>query len=340
MTKHNGENSLKLWQKMFTAAIIITALIISGTLIYVQYFSRRRLLVSTTTSLWESDLLKEVETAFEAKYPMDLQFTAAGTGIAIEQGRNGDVDCVLVHAPSQEINFLQQGFGSCRKIIAYNFFTMIGPSNDPAQINGQNATEALKRIVEYGRDQTGRVWVSRGDNSGTHTKEQSLWKSAGFNYTLVSAESWYASRGGGMGETLMMTEEFSAYTLSDIGTYLKYHEKDQLITLDSFMEEKYELLNVYSVMAVNQTHHKHVNFNDTITFIKFLISDEGQQLIENYGKTDYGASGRLFHAAVQFVTANSTEQIAQWIKKYAFFGNPPTECPPEYRDTVCPELYT
>jgi tungstate transport system substrate-binding protein len=331
---------LKLWQKMLIAAVIATALIISGTLVYTQFFSRRRLLVSTTTSLWESDLLKKVEAVFEAKYPIDLQFIAAGSGVAIEQGRNGDVDCVLVHAPSMEITFLQQGFGTSRKIIAYNFFTIVGPSNDPALVNGQNVTEALKRIAEYGKNQTGKVWISRADNSGTHTKEQSLWKLAGFNYTLISAEQWYANAPGGMGETLLKAEQFSAYTLSDIGTYLKFHEKDQRITLNSFMAEKYELLNVYSVMAVNRTRHKHVNSNDTITFIKFLISNEGQQLIEKFGEEDYGTSGRLFRAAVSYVTTNSTEQIAQWIRKYAFLGDPPTECPPEYRDTEYPELYT
>jgi len=330
---------MKLWQKMIIIAVVVTALIISGTFAYVQLSARRRLLVSTTTSLYETGLLDEVEKAFEAKYLIDLQFTAAGTGIAIEQARNGDVDAVLVHAPSQEESFLKQGFGSCRKIIAYNFFTIVGPQNDPAHVSGLNATDALKRIVDYGRNQTGKVWFSRGDNSGTHTKEQSLWKSAKFNYTLISAETWYGNAGSGMGETLLKAEEFSAYTLSDIGTYLKYHEKDQRITLSSFIGEKYELLNVYSAIAVNQTRHKHVNFNDTITFIKFLTSDEGQQLIENFGKTDYGQSGRLFHSTVQLMKQNST-QIAQWITKYAFIGTPKSECPPEYRDRRVPELYS
>lgn len=329
---------MQLWKKMIIIAIIATSLIISGTFAYLQYFSKRRLLVSTTTSLYETGLLTEVERVFESKYPIDLQFTAAGTGIAIEQARNGDVDAVLVHAPSQEENLVKQGFGSCRKIIAYNFFTVVGPQNDPAKITGLNATEALKKIAEYGRNQTGKVWFSRGDNSGTHTKEQSLWKSAKFNYTLISAETWYGSAGSGMGETLLKAEEFSAYTLSDIGTYLKFHEKDQRITLNSFIGEKYELLNVYSAIAVNQTRHKHANFNDTITFIKFLTSDEGQQLIEDFGKTDYGQSGRLFHSAVQLVKQNST-QIAQWIVKYAFIGAPKSECPPEYRDPRVPELY-
>jgi tungstate transport system substrate-binding protein len=335
---------MKLWTKTILVAIVTTALIISATFAYIQYFSRRRLLVSTTTSLYETGLLNEIEKSFEAKYPVDLQFTAAGTGIAIEQARNGDVDAVLVHAPSQELVFLSQGFGSCRKIIAYNFFTMVGPQNDPAQISGLNATEALKRVAQYGRNQTAtnpntKVWFSRGDNSGTHTKEQSLWKSAKFNYTTLSTEAWYGSAGSGMGETLLKANEFSAYTLSDIGTYLKYYEKDQRIALKSFMGERYELLNVYSVIAVNQTRHKHVSFNDTITFVKFLVSGECQQLIQNFGQTDYGQSGRLFKAVVQLIAQDSTEQIAQWIRKYAFVGTPLSECPPQYRDPRHPELY-
>jgi len=332
---------MKTWQKMIIIAVIVTVLIVSGTLVYVQYFTRRRLLVSTTTSLWETGLLNDVEAAFEAKYPIDLQFTPAGTGIALEQAKSGDVDAVLVHSPSQELPVLQQGYVVSRKIIAYNFFTIVGPQNDPANITGSNSTEALKRIAEYGRTQKVRIWVSRGDNSGTHTKEQSLWKSAGFDYNIVSNETdWYVIPGGTMGETLLKANEFSAYSLSDIGTYLKYYEKDGRINLKRFIDERYELLNVYGVMAVNQTRHEQANIDDAIAFIKFLISDEGQQLIENFGKTDYGASGRLFHAAAQLVAQNSTQQISQWIRNYAMkpFGD--TECPPEYRDPRYPELYS
>ncbi|HVP41096.1 MAG TPA: substrate-binding domain-containing protein [Candidatus Krumholzibacteriaceae bacterium] len=340
---------MKSWQKMMIIAIVVTALIISGTLAYFQFSSRRRLLISTTTSLWDTGLLTQVEKAFEAKYPIDLQFTAVGTGVAIEQGRNGDVDGVLVHAPSQEYTFLQQGYGVDRKIIAYNFFTIVGPQDDPAKISGLNVTETLKAIAAYGRNQTAhpqqaKVWVSRGDGSGTHTKEQSLWKLAKFNYTQISVESWYATPGGAMGETLLKAEEFSAYTLSDIGTYLTYHDKNHLITLSSFLggmeNQNYDLLNVYSVMAVNQTRQHHVNFNDTILFIKFLISDEGQQIIENYGQTDFGSSGLLFRATVHLIAQNSSEQIAQWIRKYAFLGNPASECPSQYRDLHHPELYS
>lgn len=332
---------MKAWQKMVTIGVTITILVIAGTFIYLNYFAKRRIIVSTTTSLYETDLLKAIETAFEAKHPINVQFISAGTGIAIEHARNGDADLILVHSPSQEKMLLQEGYGVSRKIIAYNFFTIVGPQNDPAQITGLNVTEALKKIADYGINQTDpniKVWFSRGDNSGTHSKEQSLWKSAGFNYTIISAEAWYASAGAGMGETLLKAEEKSAYTLSDIGTYLKYYEKDHLITLKSHLRETYDLLNVYSAIAVNQTRQHHVNFDDVITFIKFLISDECQRLIEDFGKNDYGQSGRLFHAAANLVEQNSTEQIAQWIRKYAYIDN--SECPPQYRDPRTIELYS
>ncbi len=326
---------------MITIAAIATVLIAAGTFLYLQYFTKRRLLVSTTTSLYETGLLEEIEKTFESEYPIDLQFTAAGTGIAIEQAKNGEVDAILVHAPSQELSFLQQGFGVSRKIIAYNFFTIVGPQNDVANITGLDSAEALKRIAEYGRSQATRVWVSRGDNSGTHSKEQSLWKADNFTYAAISNETtWYVTPGGTMGETLLKANEFSAYTLSDIGTYLKYYEKDGRITLKSFIDERYELLNVYSVVAANQTRHKHVNLEDAVTFIKFLVSDKCQELIEDFGKDDYGTSGRLFHATVHLIVQNSTEQIAQWIKDYAMKPFSGSECQPEYRDSRHPELYS
>jgi len=319
---------------MIVAASAITLIIVAGTLVYFQYFARRRLMISTTTSLYDTGLLDEIEKAYEAKYLVDLNFISVGTGIAIQHAQKGDVDLTLVHSPSLEKDFLTQGYGVCRKIVAYNFFTVVGPAADPADIKSLNVTAALKKIVAYGRNRTGTwVWVSRGDGSGTHTKEQSLWKSAGFNYTIISTESWYASGGGKMGETLLKAEQFSAYTLSDTGTYLKY-SKDGRITLEAFMTEEKALLNVYSVIAVNQTRHPQAKFDDAIAFIKYLISEEGQQLIENYGKNDYGQS--LFNGTVEPLKQNPPSQIVQWIKDYAFING--VECPPQYIDGH-PELY-
>jgi tungstate transport system substrate-binding protein len=330
---------MKTWTKIFIVAVAVTMLVIAGSYAYFQSLIRTRLMISTTTSLYETGLLNATKQAFEAKYPIDLAFLAVGTGQAIQQAQGGNVDVLLVHSPTNETQFLQGGDGVCRKIIAYNFFTIVGPASDPAHINGSSVTAAMQKIAEYGRNHSGsRIWVSRGDGSGTHTKEKSLWAKTNLNYTQISTESWYASAAQSMATTLNMANEFGAYTLSDTGTYWKL-SKDGTVSLVAFITETKDLLNVYSVMAVNQTKHPSVNFTNAITFIRYLISDEGQQLIDDYGKDQYGQS--LFHSTVQLLKQNSTLQIVQWIKEYAFIneGNDSYECPPQYRDSRCPDLY-
>jgi tungstate transport system substrate-binding protein len=326
---------MQAWKVMLIVGAIAAILVIAGTIVYFDYFARRRLRISTTTSLYDTGLLDEIEKQYEATHRVDINIISAGTGIALQQAQSGDADVVLVHSPSLEQTFLANGYGVCRKIIAYNFFTIVGPSTDPAGITGKNATEALKSIAIYGRNQTGQtiIWVSRADNSGTFSKEQSLWTAAGYNQTQLSAEPWYATTGSGMADTLNVANQKSAYTLSDLGTYLKLSQ-DGIISLNSLVSGGYSLLNVYSVMAVDPTKVTNVSFNDAIDFIKWLISDTGQQMIENYGKANYSQS--LFYGTVQLLKDNSTEQIVQWIQKYAFFNG--TECPLQYRDDH-PELY-
>jgi tungstate transport system substrate-binding protein len=336
---------MQTWQKLLIIAALATIIVIAGTLVYFKYFAKRRLIISTTTSLYDTGLLDEIEKNYEATHTVDINIISAGTGIAIQHAQNGDADVILVHSPSMEKTFLEQGYGVNRKIIAYNFFTIVGPDADPAGISGKNATEALKGIVAYGEnltDQSGqtKIWISRGDNSGTHSKEQSLWKAAGYNYTLISEEPWYASVGSGMGDTLNIANQKSAYTLSDIGTYLKFW-KDGVISLTALLTEEKSLLNVYSVMAVNQTVsanqtlHSQINYADAMDFIQYLVSNETQQLIENYGKTEYGQS--LFYGAVQPLKDNAPQPIVSWIQSAAFFDG--SECPPQYRNGY-PGLYS
>ena len=329
---------MQAWQKLLIVAVLATIIVVAGTLVYFNYFSKRRLLISTTTSLDDTGLLDAIETDYEATHNVDLQITAVGTGVAIQQAQNGDADIVLVHAPSTELAFLEGGYGVNRKIIAYNFFTIVGPADDPAQIAGLTASDALMNIVEYGRnmpDQSGQtqIWVSRGDNSGTNSKEKSLWTEAGYNYTELSQEVWFANTGQGMGATLTVADQKTAYTLSDIGTYLKFHE-DGSIEIVALITEEKSLLNVYSVMAVNkntvaanQSLHDQINFDDAMNFIEYLVSSEIQQMIDDYGIDTYGQS--LFHKAVQPLTDNAPQPIVSWIQDYAFFDG--SECPPQYR---------
>jgi tungstate transport system substrate-binding protein len=337
---------MQAWQKLLIVAVLATIIVVAGTLVYFNYFAKRRLFISTTTSLYDTDLLTAIEADYEASHPVDLSITAVGTGIAIQQAESGDADIVLVHAPSVELTFLDGGYGLNRKIIAYNFFTIVGPADDPAGISGKTATEALKNIVAYGQglaDQSGQtqIWISRGDNSGTNSKEKTLWTNAGYNYTELSdTEPWFASTGQGMGATLTIADQKTAYTLSDIGTYLKFHA-DGSIDLEALILQEQSLLNVYSVMAVNptvptnQTIHDQINFNDAMDFIEYLISPATQQLIADFGKDTYGQP--LFYDAVQPLKDNAPQPIVSWIQDYAFFDG--SECPPQYRSGY-PDLYT
>jgi tungstate transport system substrate-binding protein len=282
------------------------------------------LIVSTTTSLYDSGLLEEIEYDFESNFSIDLHFIPVGTGLAILQGQRGDADVILVHAPEREFNFLLDGHGVARKIIAYNFFIIAGPSNDPAMIKGKNANSALRAILESGRD--GNIhWISRGDDSGTHIKEKSLWAGAGYNISLIRNEEWYVESGSGMGSTLRIANEMLAYTLSDIGTYSIY-ETEGLIELENILSKVPEFLNVYSVIAVNPEKSPDINFKDSITFIEYLVSEKGQLLIEEFGKEKFVES--IFSSAANVIIKGSDE-AAIWISDFAFLEG--SECPIRYR---------
>ena len=319
-----------LW---ITAVVIVAVGSVAGTTVYIKAFSKERLMVSTTTSLFDTGLLDTIEDEFESRCPIDLSFISVGTGLAITHARRGDADLILVHSPTQEHEFLTEGYGLCRKIIAYNYFAIVGPEEDSAEIHGlSDASQALSRIVEAGRNQQA-TWISRGDDSGTHTKERQLWTKAGYDWTLIRDEAWYQEASAGMGGTLKTANQFHAYTLTDMGTYLAYH-KEGIITLKPHVTQGEQLLNVYSAIATNRTLHPNANFDTAITFIKYLISPEGQQIIADYGKDQYGQS--LFNPAVQLLTQNTDPLTAQWIEDYAFFDG--YECQPQYRDDY-PELY-
>jgi len=325
------QRNVSIW---IIALVLVAVVSVAGTAIFVGGTSKKKLVISTTTSLYDTELLDTVEDQFETKYPtIDLYFISVGTGLAITHARRGDADMILVHAPSKELAFMESGYGTCRKIVAYNFFAIVGPDTDPANIRDLPPIQALSNIVKAGRDEEAK-WISRGDDSGTHTKEKLFWATAGFNWTLLREEGWYEEAGAGMGKTLQVADNLDAYTLADMGTYLKYH-KDGIITLKTLVTQGEELLNVYSAIAGNRTKHSHINFDEAITFIKFLVSEEGQEIIGNFGKDVYGQ--RLFYPAVDPLKQSTDQTVVQWIRNYAFFYG--YECPPEYWDNH-PELYT
>ncbi len=246
--------------------------------------------IATTTSLENTGLLAELERVYERKTGMDLQFIAQGTGQALDTARRGDVDLVLVHAPALEKQFEDEGYGINPRCIAYNFFIIVGPKDDPAKIKNMSAVEAFRTIAVDGKNNTpGVAFVSRGDNSGTHAQEKALWKEAGYNYTteILDSGAWYVDAGKGMGDTLILADEKKAYTLSDEGTYLSFANRLSLVPIIS---ESTELMNRYSAIAVNPAKYPNTNARGAADFINWLISDEGKQLIGEFGKVEFGKS--------------------------------------------------
>jgi tungstate transport system substrate-binding protein len=313
---------------LLVAIVIVLALGSVLAFAYMELKQRNepKLKVATTTSLYDTGLLDFIGSYYENKYDTKLIFNPLGTGQAIAYARMGEADVLLVHSPSQELSFMKDNFGVARKIIAYNFFAIIGPPGDPDNIDGLTPLDTLKKIVELGR--AGKAsWVSRGDNSGTYTKENSLWTKDNFDISELRTETdWYIEAGAGMGQTLLVTNQRRAYTLTDMGTYLKY-ETEGAIDLTVYDNQGKDLLNVYSVYAVNPAKVAGVNFDNAVAFIKFLVSDEGQGIIGNFGISQVGQ--QLFYPAVKLLEENSDPQMAGLIRQYAFFDN--YECPPAYR---------
>lgn len=237
-----------------------------------------RLRVATTTSLYDTGLWSYLEPMFEKQYGVELDVLYAGTGIALEYGQRGDVDVITVHAKAQEEKFVTDGNGVERVPFAYNYFVIVGPENDPAGIKGMTPEDAFKKLAETGNT----PFISRGDASGTHIKEQAIWKSAGYNYEDIrKSGSWYVEAGTGMGPTLSMAGEKQGYTLSDIGTFLAYQSKTGLVPV---VDKGSILLNVYSVIVCTKTKSQEMAQN----MVTFLTSEEVQKLIGDYGVADYG----------------------------------------------------
>ncbi len=247
-----------------------------------------KLLIATTTSLYDTKLLDYLEPKFESQYNVDIQITSQGTGKAIEIAKKGDADVLLVHSPSQELVFVKDGFGINRRSFASNYFLVVGPSADPAGIRNMTPEKAFTTLHQKGTNNTAGVFfVSRGDASGTHTAEKAIWSKASFNYTtrVVKSGAWYIEAGKGMGETLQMASEKKAYTFTDEGTYLSYKSNLQLVPIIS---EGSSLLNIYSVMTVYNEKQPVEKIQMANNFINFLISNQTQADIANFGVDKYG----------------------------------------------------
>ena len=230
-----------------------------------------RIKMASTTSTQNSGLFDYLLPIFEKKTGVKTDVVAVGTGASIEIGKRGDADVVFVHAKEQELKAVEEGFFVNRHDVMYNDFVIIGPPADPAKAKGmKSAADALKAIAA-----SGSSFVSRGDKSGTHTKELSLWKKAG---TEPAGQKWYLEVGQGMEKTQRIADEKKAYTLTDRGTWLATKDKDKL-DLVIVLEGDPVLFNQYGVMAVNPEKHKHVKFKEAMQFVDWIISKDGQAAV-------------------------------------------------------------
>lgn len=263
---------------MFKRLLILALLLV----IAAPAFAAVHLRLATTTSTENSGLLRVLLPPFEQANDCKVDVIAVGTGKAIKLGETGDVDVILVHARSKEDKFVAEGYGVDRRDVMYNDFVILGPPNDPAGIAGmKNAAKAMAKIAA-----AKATFVSRGDDSGTNTRELQLWKKAG----IKPHGDWYLEAGRGMGEVLTMADERRGYTLSDRGTYLAYAAK---IDLKIDVEGDPGLFNPYGVIMVNPAKYPHVKVDLVQKFEDFLTSKQGRDLI-----TGYQVNGKqLFYVA-------------------------------------------
>ena len=237
------------------------------------------LILATTTSTQDSGLLDVLIPVFETETGYTVQTVAVGSGQAMKMGEEGNADVLLVHAPASEVAFMEDGFGKDRALIMHNDFIIVGPANDPAAIKGRSIVDALKLINDEGAD-----FVSRGDDSGTHKAELNLWKKAELD-PKGAAPAWYLESGQGMGATLTIASEKSAYTLTDRATYLANKANMQLEIL---VEGDRALLNVYHVITVNSDKWPKANYDGAMAFLKFMTEPSTQEIIAQFGVDEYG----------------------------------------------------
>jgi len=232
---------------------------------------KKELTLATTTSTQDSGLLDSLLPAFEAKTGVKVKVVAVGTGQAIKLGEDGNADVLLVHSRKAEDEFVSKGFGVNAYDVMYNQLFIVGPADDPAGVKAaKTAKEAFAAIAKKQA-----VFISRGDDSGTHKKEQSIWKEAG----ITPAGNWYLSSGQGMGDTLQMANEKNAYTLTDEATFLS-----RQLDLQVLKEGDKSLLNPYGIIQVKSTSKPEL----ADQLIQFMVGSEGQKLIGEFGKDKYG----------------------------------------------------
>jgi tungstate transport system substrate-binding protein len=258
---------------MLTRRLLLAALLIAG-LPLEALSEEKSIVVASTTSTQDSGLFGYLLPRFKENAGIDVKVVAQGTGQALETGRRGDADVVFVHARQQEEKFVAEGFGVKRYPVMYNDFVLIGPKQDPAGVKGSKDVVAAFKALE----KKGAPFVSRGDRSGTHTAELSLWKAAGIDPIRYKG-GWYREIGQGMGAALNTASSMNAYVLADRGTWISFKNRGDL---DILVEGDRRLFNQYGVILVNPARHPQVKKDLGQAFIDWLVSPEGQKVIGDY----------------------------------------------------------
>ncbi len=267
----------KIGQKILSLGIVFSLLFIIG--IFAVQAQQKTVILATTTSTQDSGLLDILLPIFEKKTGFFVKTIAVGSGQAMAMGQKGEADVLLVHSPDAEKKFVAEGYGINRRLVMHNDFIVVGPPEDPAKIRGmKSSVEAFKKMAA-----AKALFVSRGDNSGTHAKEKAIWKAAGFN---PEKEKWYQQTGLGMGQTLSVASEKKGYTLADRGTYLALKKN---IGLDILVEGDAILLNIYHVIKVNPAKWAKVNSVGAKAFADFMVSKETQGMIKTFGVEKFGS---------------------------------------------------
>jgi len=238
-------------------------------------------ILATTTSTQDSGLLDVLIPEFRNQTGYFVKTISVGSGQAMAMGRKGEADLLLVHSPGDEKKMVEEGYGINRRLVMHNDFVIVGPPADPAKIKGVKASkEALAKIAEGGA-----VFLSRGDNSGTHSKEKGIWKAAGI---IAEGQKWYQQTGLGMGDTLNVASEKGAYTLADRGTWLALSKKRQF-NLEILVQGEPLLLNVYHVIEVNPAKWPKVNVAGAKALADFMVAAKTQKAIGEFGVDKFGA---------------------------------------------------
>ena len=239
------------------------------------------ILLATTTSTQDSGLLDELLPAFQKETGHFVKTIAVGSGQAIAMARRGEADVLLVHSPEDEARLLDEGNAVDRRRVMHNEFVVAGPPGDPARIRGaETAVEAFRKIAA-----ARTLFLSRGDHSGTHAREMKIWEASG---VLPEGQRWYQQTGLGMGDTLNVASEKGGYTLTDRGTFLVLR-RNRGLSLEILVQGEPGLLNVYHVLTVSPAKWPRVNLRGAKALAEFLVSDQAQDIIRNFGKVPFGA---------------------------------------------------